>query len=149
MVLCSTHWRQEKTQKLRVIWSKHRHFMGCFVFFFCCWFFGSFLLGGFHTREFFNSLPLKSCARHSWPLSSEGSLARHTYCVYNGHLRGPVTLSPVDKRLSNGAVTTCFCDLCLSRLEFAHPTFRMRGERSYRVRHRRGFDGCKFWKKIF
>ena len=115
----------------------------CFVFCFVL-FFVFFLLGGFHTREFFHSLPLKSCARHSWQLSIEGSLACHTNCVYNGHLRGPVTLSPVDKRLSSGAVTTCFCDLGLSRLEFEHSTFRMQGKRSYRVRHRRGFKGCKF-----
>ena len=37
---------------------------------------------------------------HWWPLSSEGSLTGHTYCdtgrpLYNGHLRGPVTLTPV------------------------------------------------------
>ena len=30
-----------------------------------------------------------TCARHSWPLSSEGSLAYHTYCD-TGHLRGPL-----------------------------------------------------------
>ena len=39
--------------------------------------------------------------RHPWPLSNEGSLACHTYCdaseasVYNGHFRGPVTLTPI------------------------------------------------------
>ena len=34
--------------------------------------------------------------------------------VYNGHLRGPVTLTPVAE-LGNGAVTTCFYDLGLWR----------------------------------
>ena len=38
-------------------------------------------------------------ARHLWPLSSESSLACHAYCtwhgapVYNGHLRGPMTIT--------------------------------------------------------
>ena len=49
-------------------------------------------------------LQILTCARHSWPLSSEGSLACHTYCgtghPYNGHLRGPVTLIPVAERLA-------------------------------------------------
>ena len=36
------------------------------------------------------------------------------------------------------AVTTCFYDLGLSRLGFGHPTFRMQGERSNRLRHRGG-----------
>ena len=45
--------------------------------------------------------------------------------VYNGHLRGPVTLTPVAQRFADsGAVTTCFY-LRLSRLGFEHPTFRM------------------------
>ena len=39
-----------------------------------------------------------------WPLSSESSLACHTQTLYNDHLRGPVTLTPVAER---GAVTTC------------------------------------------
>ena len=39
---------------------------------------------------------------------------------------------------SSGAVTTCFYDLVLSWLNFEHPTFRMRGERSNPLRHRRG-----------
>ena len=66
------------------------------------------------TREFFthmetSPLPVKDCkfltyAQHSWPLSSEVSLACLTYCDtsdYNDHLRGVLTLTP-------GAVTTCF-----------------------------------------
>ena len=49
-------------------------------------------------------LQILTYARHSWPLSSEGSLACHTYwdtwSLYNGHLRGPVTLTPNTKRLA-------------------------------------------------
>ena len=58
--------------------------------------------------------------------------------VCNGHLRGPVTLTRVAERLSRGAVTTCFNDLDLLQLGFEHSTFRMQGERSNRLRHRRG-----------
>ena len=48
-------------------------------------------------------LQILTFARHSWLLSSEGSLACHTYCdasVYNGHLRGPVTLTPFAEPLA-------------------------------------------------
>ena len=42
--------------------------------------------------------------RHSCPIGTEGSLACHTYCItghlFNGHLQGPVTLTPVVERLS-------------------------------------------------
>ena len=44
-------------------------------------------------------LQIFTYARHLWPLSSEGSLACHTYCdtsVYNG----PVTLTPIAERLA-------------------------------------------------
>ena len=36
----------------------------------------------------------------------------------------------------SGAVTNCLKDLGLSRLGFEHPTFRLRGECSYRLRNR-------------
>ena len=39
--------------------------------------------------------------------------------------------------ISNGAVTTCFHKFGLSRLDFEHATFRMLGERSNRLCHRR------------
>ena len=35
-------------------------------------------------------------------------------------------------------------DLGLSRLGFEHPTFRLRGERSNPLRHRR-YTGCRYW----
>ena len=39
--------------------------------------------------------------RHSLPVSSEVSLACHMYCeTYNGHLRGPVILTPIAERLA-------------------------------------------------
>ena len=71
-------------------------------------------------------LHILTYARHSWTLSSEGSLACHTYCdigafVYDDHLRGPVILTPVAERLNLN-------DVGLSRLEFENPTFRLRGE---------------------
>ena len=44
-------------------------------------------------------------AWHSWPLSSEGSLACHACCdtgafVYYGHFPGPATLTPIAERLT-------------------------------------------------
>ena len=57
-------------------------------------------------------LPVKGCKfwpmldQDSWPLSSEGSLACHMHLlwhgasVYNGHLREPVTLTPIAERLA-------------------------------------------------
>ena len=54
------------------------------------------------NREFFTHMEIYlTYARHSWPLSSKGSLACHTYCdtgasVYHGHLRGPVSLTPIE-----------------------------------------------------
>ena len=80
-----------------------------------------------------------------WPLSSEGSLACHTY-RYCDTLHPFIMVISEDsdthtycQAFSSGAVTTCFYDLGLSRLGFEHPTFRLRGQRSSLLRHRRGF----------
>ena len=56
---------------------------------------------------------LLTYARHSWPLSSEGSLASRTYgaSVNDGHLRGPVTLTPNAKRLAVGLSLPVFTTL--------------------------------------
>ena len=54
--------------------------------------------------------------------------------VYNGHLRGPVTLTPITYCL---AVQRSLPDLGLSRLAFELPTLRLRGERSNRLSYRR------------
>ena len=66
------------------------------------------------TREFFTHIETSTITgeglqilindRHLWPLSSEGSLACHTYCD-TGHpfimvLRGSVTLAPYAERLA-------------------------------------------------
>ena len=45
---------------------------------------------------------------------------------------------PPKGALGSGGVTTCFYDLGLSRLGIEHPTFRLQGERSNTLRHRRG-----------
>ena len=81
-------------------------------------------------------------ARHSWPFSSEGFLACHTYCD-TGHpsiivISEDPWHSHVLPRVGSRAVTTCFYDLGLSRLGFKHPSFRLRGERSNPMRHRPG-----------
>ena len=53
-------------------------------------------------------------------LSSEGSLACHTYCdtghpIYNVHLRGPVTLAPIAERLGVQLSLLCNNKLVLCR----------------------------------
>ena len=48
-------------------------------------------------------LEISTYARHSWPLSSEGSLACNTYCDTEHPfimVRGPVTLTPIAERLA-------------------------------------------------
>ena len=85
--------------------------------------------------------------RHSCPLSSEDSLVCHTYWV-TGHPFIMVISEdnyPKDPWHSNllPSVWQWSCnyllnDLGLSRLEFENPTFRMRGERSNRLRHHGG-----------
>ena len=54
-------------------------------------------------------LQILTYARHSWPLSSEGSLACHTYCDTGC----PVTLTPIAEplavKLSRPVFTTKVC----------------------------------------
>ena len=69
-----------------------------------------------------------------WGFFTVPHLLCHRACVYNGHLRERLTLTCIAER---GAVTTCFHNLGLSRLEFEHPTFRLRVQRSNPLRHRR------------
>ena len=57
-----------------------------------------------------------------WWWSSSNTLDTHTYC----------------RALSSGVVTTCFYSTGLSQIGLEHPTFRLRGERSNHLRHRRG-----------
>ena len=74
----------------------------------------------------------------SWPLSSEGSFACHTYCD-TGHPFIMIISEDLchwhAMPINSGGVTTCLNDLGLSRLGFKHPTFRLRGERSNLLRH--------------
>ena len=96
-------------------------------------------------------LQILTYARHSQPLSSEGSLACHNDCVlsvYDGHLRGPHTHTYC-RAFGSGAVTTCFYSyvLRLLRMGFEHPTFRLRVESSDPLRHCRGF--VTFYTRFF
>ena len=63
-----------------------------------------------HYRE---RLQILTYAWNFWPLSSEGSFACHTYCDtgHYGLLQGPVTLTPITKRLelSLSVLTTSVC----------------------------------------
>ena len=79
-----------------------------------------------------------------WWFLSVPHLDKALASVYNGHLRGPVTLTPID----SGAVITCFNDLGLLRLGFEHLTFRMRGKRSNPLHHRRGDYSIGRWTAI-
>ena len=80
-------------------------------------------------------LQILTYALYSWPQSSEGSLACHTYCD-TGHLF-IIWSSPRTRdthtychALSSEAVTTRFYNLGLSQLGFEHPTFSLQGQRS-------------------
>ena len=102
-------------------------------------------------------LQILTYARHLWPLSSEGSLARHTYCD-TGH---PIIIIPEEPWHSHLTPSvwqwSChylFLRLGLSRLGFEHPTFRLRGQRSNPMRHHkslRSFFHSNKWpdKSIF
>ena len=110
------------------------------------------------TREFLThmetlSLPVKGCKfwlmlgiYSYWAARflSVPHRLRHRTFVYNGHLRGPVTLTPIAERFAySGAITACFYDLDLSLLGFEHPTFRLRGQRSNSQRPHRCFSTYK------
>ena len=90
-------------------------------------------MGSLVTLEMGKGLQVFTYARHLWVLSDEGSLACHTYCdrtsAYNGHLLGPVALTPLPS-VWQCSCPACFYDLVLSRLGSELPTFRLRGEHS-------------------
>ena len=69
-----------------------------------------------HYRWMGSNFDLQSAlaAIEQWGFFSVPHLLGHGASVYNGHIRGLVTLTPVSE-LSSGAVTICFNDLCLSR----------------------------------
>ena len=81
---------------------------------------------------------------YSAHMASEGSLACHTFCNTGHPFIMVISEDPWThtycQAFASAAVTTCFYDLCLSRLGFELPTFRLRGERSNRLRYGRGHD---------
>ena len=111
-----------------------------------------FVLGFYRvTQEFFthietSPLPLKgskfgicsaSMAIEVWGFFNVPNLLWQRVSVNNGHLLGPVTLTPVEERLAlYGGVTTCVYSVHLSWLGFEQPTVCLRGESSNPLRHR-------------
>ena len=80
-------------------------------------------------------------ARDSLFLSSECFLTCHHYCdMGNPEWSSPMTRDAQTyyPAFSSVAVTTCFYDLCLSRLGLEHPNFCMQGERYHRLYHPSG-----------
>ena len=69
-----------------------------------------------------------------WRFFSVSYLWWHGPSVCNGHLRGPVTLTPNAESLTLHVLTTG-----LSWQGFDHPTLRIRVERTNRLRHCRCF----------
>ena len=80
-------------------------------------------------------LPILTYAQHLWPSSSSGWLACHTYCD-TGHLFIMVIFEDPWHSHLMPSVCQWNCHY-LSRLGFEHPTFRLRGECSNPLRHRR------------
>ena len=79
-------------------------------------------------------------AIEQWGFISMPHLLWHGSSVKNDHLRKPRDTHTSCRAFSCGAVTTSFYDLGLSRLGLKHPTFRLRGERTNSMRHRRGLN---------
>ena len=103
------------------------------------------LFGGFssHSRIFHlygdvtiagEGLQILTYARHSWPLSSEGSLACHTYCDTGHPFIMVICQDPLHFHL---AVTTCFYDLGLS-WPGIEPQSPARKAKAIPLRHRGG-----------
>ena len=81
-------------------------------------------------------LQILTYGRHSWPFSSEGSLACHTYCDTEHPFIMVISEDPWDSHLMPSVLQwSCLNDLRLSRLGFVHPTFRLRSEYSKPLRH--------------
>ena len=98
-------------------------------------------------------LQILTYARHSWPLSSKGSLACTPYCD-TGHLFIMVIsedswYSHYCQTFSNGSVTNCFYELGLTQLRFENLTFRLRGQRSNPLRHSRTNNKVKHYKSLY
>ena len=61
-----------------------------------------------------------------WGFFSVPHLPWHGASIYNGHIRGPVTLTQNAEGLTVGLSLPVFYDLGLSRLGFEHRTFHLR-----------------------
>ena len=106
---------------------------------------------GSHSRIFYSygditSLQILTFVRNSWPFKQRGFLSMprllwHPFIMVISKARDTHTCC---RAIGSGAVTTCFYDWGLSRLGFEHSTFRMRGERTKRMRHRSGCPGRRF-----
>ena len=68
-----------------------------------------------------------------WRFFSVPHLLRHGTSVYNGHLQVTCYTHIYCKSVGIGADITCFNDLGQLRQGFEHPTFRLQGERCYRL----------------
>ena len=79
-------------------------------------------------------LCLALMAIEQWGFFSMPHLLLHRAYVYNGHLQGLVTLTPIAQRLAVELSQPVF-DLGPSRLGFEHPTFSMPGELSTPLHH--------------
>ena len=73
-----------------------------------------------------------------WGFFSVPHLLWHGASVYNGHLRGPVTLIPIAESLAVELSLSLFTTQGCRGWDPGRATFRMRGERSNLLRH---FDG--------
>ena len=87
------------------------------------------------TRENFTNMetsPLLTLTLtlHTLPLNRVGSLrctlTWHGISIYNGHLRGPVTITTISERLAVDLSLPAFTTTCMSRLVFKHSNFCMR-----------------------
>ena len=133
------------------------HLMRSKEFLFVC------LLGVFHpTGEFFTHMRCHYCrwratnfdlclalmAIEQWGFFSVPHLLEHGASICNGHLRGPVTLTPIAECIPEELALPVFTTSGLSWLGFEHPTFHMRGHRSNPLCHRHG-DQKNYWRSLF
>ena len=76
-------------------------------------------------------------AIEQWGFFCVSHLLSHGASIYNGHLRGPGTLTPIVERLAVELSLPVF-----ATLGFEHPTFHLQGERFSPLCHRRGPINC-------
>ena len=89
------------------------------------------------TREFFTHMETSPLPLKGWkflPMLGHWAVRVLQRVTPNGHLRGPVTLTPIADCL----VVHCHYLFKVCRSWFELPTLRLRGVRSNRLRHRRG-----------